>query len=358
MHIVFPAIALNSSGGVRVTIQYLNGLVKSAHRVTVVVPANVGESYYPLDKRIETVRTSRNAIKSQWEYPFLAWSLSRAVPCCDVIMANGWQTMYAAWFARRRSKRGLIVLVHDVRVLAEGLLGHGSTILKLRALVAARLAFQMPATRVAVSGWTAKRLSKRFGYDCIESPNGVDNIFFHPVQVSASNGSANKQVLVMGQRAPWKGYQDALEAIRIARRSDSDIRLLLVNRDNIAVPSDIPHTSIAPRSDEDLRACYCASNVFLFSSHFEGFGLPPLEAMACGVPVVVTDCGGVGEYAIHDSNCLMVPIKRPEEMAAAILRLVHNAKLRNQLTNEGLKTAARYSLADAQERFSKIVEAV
>ena len=84
-----------------------------------------------------------------------------------------------------------------------------------------------------------------------------------------------------------------------------------------------------------MRTCHenanRRANVFVYASWYEGFGLPPLEAMACGVPVVTTDCGGVLEYAIDGYNSLVTPIRDPTALAQAIQRLLSDRHLAAQL---------------------------
>jgi len=92
-----------------------------------------------------------------------------------------------------------------------------------------------------------------------------------------------------------------------------------------------------------LAQILSAADVFVFPSLFESFGLPPLEAMACGTAVVCTDSGGVREYARHGFNCLLVPPGQVAPLANAILKLVNSPTLRQQLIANGLATAAIWS---------------
>jgi glycosyltransferase involved in cell wall biosynthesis len=73
--------------------------------------------------------------------------------------------------------------------------------------------------------------------------------------------------------------------------------------------------------------------------------------MACGAPVVLTDSRGVREYARPGENCLLVPIRQPEALAAAILRVLDDQVLRDRLRLEGPSTAARFDWQTAGDRF-------
>jgi glycosyltransferase involved in cell wall biosynthesis len=93
--------------------------------------------------------------------------------------------------------------------------------------------------------------------------------------------------------------------------------------------------------DRDLPALYAMASVFCFPSYEEGFGLPPLEAMACGVPVVVSDrsslpevCGNAGTYANPDD---------PEAIATAIQSLLVDEGLALKKRALGLERAGHFS---------------
>jgi len=96
--------------------------------------------------------------------------------------------------------------------------------------------------------------------------------------------------------------------------------------------------------------------VLLYPSRYEGFGLPPLEAMACGCPSVTTDVGAVTEYASHGRDALIVRAGDVEAMADSLARVLEDSALRRRLSEEGLKTAQRWSLARVAPRFAAALE--
>ena len=112
----------------------------------------------------------------------------------------------------------------------------------------------------------------------------------------------------------------------------------------MSLPTKVEATLLRPSSDEDLVAFYHLCDVFVFASYTEGFGLPPLEAMACGVPVVTTECGGVREFA-SEQNALMIPPGRPDLIRDAILRLQGDSELRERLRRNGIEVARQFSVS-------------
>jgi glycosyltransferase involved in cell wall biosynthesis len=92
--------------------------------------------------------------------------------------------------------------------------------------------------------------------------------------------------------------------------------------------------------DDDLPLVYSAATVFVFPSLYEGFGLPPLEAMACGCPVICSDRGALPEVV---GEAALIAAPEPGPLAAALQKLWGDAKLRSVLREKGLKRAAEFS---------------
>ena len=103
---------------------------------------------------------------------------------------------------------------------------------------------------------------------------------------------------------------------------------------------------------------YHRCDVFVFPSLAEGFGLPALEAMACGCAVITTECGGVSTFAQPDENCLMVPPGQPKLLAAAISRLTSEPRLRARLARAGVETARMFDRDASLDRLAAAVLAL
>jgi glycosyltransferase involved in cell wall biosynthesis len=115
------------------------------------------------------------------------------------------------------------------------------------------------------------------------------------------------------------------------------------------------HFTFCP-SDAQLRNLYSTSTVLLYPSRVEGFGLPPLEAMACGCPVVTTAVGAIPEFARDNINAFVVNPGDSKSMADKMSLLIHNPALREQFTAEGLRTAKQYSLTKVAPLFESALQ--
>ena len=103
--------------------------------------------------------------------------------------------------------------------------------------------------------------------------------------------------------------------------------------------ADAVRRAAVPPADGPLL--YAAADVFAFPSRYEGFGLPPLEAMACGAPVVASDASSLPE--VLGDAALLVPPDDVAGWAAALWRVLADAQLRDELRRRGLERAALFS---------------
>ncbi len=150
----------------------------------------------------------------------------------------------------------------------------------------------------------------------------------------------------------------------IARMEDRRIPLVVVGRPDrggIDLAAECRRLGVTERVihldgviDDDLPGLYSLAEVFGYLSADEGFGLPPLEAMASGVPVVALRGGGVAEVA--GDAPLWVDSESPEKVAAAFDLLCHNPALRETRIAAGLARAARYSWEHAADQLLKVLK--
>ncbi|MCJ7668150.1 MAG: glycosyltransferase family 4 protein, partial [Anaerolineae bacterium] len=94
-------------------------------------------------------------------------------------------------------------------------------------------------------------------------------------------------------------------------------------------------------SEDDLPALYSGAALFVFPSLYEGFGLPLLEAMACGVPAISSSTSSLPEIA--GQAAVMVDPLDLSQLARALERVLGDSNLRASMREEGLKQAARFS---------------
>jgi alpha-1,3-rhamnosyl/mannosyltransferase len=233
--------------------------------------------------------------RDTWWYPF---GLGRAARSLDVLHCTTFR-------APRRPPVPLVVTVHDLALLrhpdAFPAWHRRSGTLALRG--AARVADAI----VAVSAFTRDELVELLGVPPERVrvvPNGVDAVF--DPSGPAAEGS---YVLAVGTLEPRKNLGAAVEAARLA---GLELRVA-------GAPGwggvDVPGWAGRP-SDDELAALYRGARCLVYPSLYEGFGIPVLEAMACGTPVVTSRGGATEEVA--GGAAVLVDATDPEAIAAGI----------------------------------------
>lgn len=155
-----------------------------------------------------------------------------------------------------------------------------------------------------------------------------------------------KYVLCLGNLEPRKNIEGLVRAFNMLKLKD--YKLVIAGEkgwlydgvfkliEELGLGKDVVFTGYI--GDHDLPAVYSKASVFVFPSFYEGFGLPPLEAMACSVPVVASKVNEVlGEAA------LFIDPKKPEDIVQAIDKVINNPGISEELISKGKKQAEKYS---------------
>jgi glycosyltransferase involved in cell wall biosynthesis len=173
-------------------------------------------------------------------------------------------------------------------------------------------------------------------------PVGVDHTVFRPYDdVVKKKG---RLMVTTSSDVPMKGLVPLLEAIA-KLRAERDIDLIVIGRPKengrVALAlerlglSDIV-TTITGVSDEELARLYGEAEIAIVPSLYEGFSLPAIEAMSCGVPVVATTGGALPEVVgVSGETGLLVEPNSPDALVDAIRRLLDDPELREKLGNAG-----------------------
>ncbi len=193
-------------------------------------------------------------------------------------------------------------------------------------------------------------------------PLGVDARLKPPslddrARVRARHHLARPYILFVGNVEPKKNLPTLLRAFAALKRDGQPHELLIAGkrgwkcRDVFALPAELGIEDdvrfLGYVEEGDLAGLYGGAELFAFPSLVEGFGLPPLEAMACGTPVVTSDAEALvettGDAAEH------VPALDPEALADVMRRVLGDVALRERLRAAGLARAAQFTWPRAAE---------
>lgn len=190
---------------------------------------------------------------------------------------------------------------------------------------------------------------------------GVEEKFFDSVseqellRTGKKMGLPEKFILFVGSFEPRKNLTCVFRAMKYMREKHGRKLELVVAGGtgwrNKPVYADLKNCGLEDSvhflgyvEDDDLPALYRLADTFVFPSLYEGFGMPVLEAMACGTPVVASNAASIPE-ALGNAGIGFDP-RNHEALASALLRLENNAELRSDMIKKGLAHARSFSWAN------------
>lgn len=354
MRITFLLSSLWLSGGVLLIVDYANRLVQRGHQITLVMPGGTIDTVVQqrLATEIKLVEGKMRLTKPipAWKLAFYVLDLALVAPCADVVIATHTPTTIPAlllWLLRKTGRQAWLYMDYDEmfrhRPIEWRLLQWMPRFFDLLMPISQPLADQVYARTKGAVIVTGAGLARQ-------------EYFATPTYTVASD--TKFRVLYVGDNRPRKGLLEFLAAMAIVYQQTPNLELIIVSKEPTTVTTPVPYQLYIYPSDETLAALYHQCNLFVSCSWGEGLGYPPLEAMACGTPVVLTDSIGVSDYARHEVNCLIVPPRNPQAIAAAVLRLVHDPALAQQLVEQGKESVRHYQWDNVIDRVEMALTAL
>jgi glycosyltransferase involved in cell wall biosynthesis len=358
IHLAIPLAGFNLSGGVKSLVGVANAMAARGHAVRFLVPDYAATPPAALQPGV-TLRVLTSG--PRW-LPSPARKLVHlfrlsllATAGADVCLANYFTTAYVA-LASKWLRGDRTVLAYNVRgyePLSHGLNADASLPSRIVRAGLAWVSYRLPLQKVCTTNWLKEQTRDPSAWVV---GHGIDLDVFRPEPGSGSERTGGQRVVVgtIGRLGEAKGYPDFLRALALLP-ADLPIEIRIAAPDPVDVPERFPSTVEHPRPEREMANFYGRCDLFVFSSRGEGFGLPALEAMAVGCPLITTDSGGVRQFAEHSKNCVMTPPADAPALARAIESLVRDAARRAGLREAGLATATEYSQDAVLERFCGVL---
>lgn len=368
MKINFTLWSTGLYGGVRAVFSVANRLSERGHKVTITTLSG-SHKWFPLKVRVNYVEPSNNILKSielcsrlllrrplhfgqiagfierrLKVYIDLLKHLSESIPDCDVNVATWYPTAFAVWFS---GKGESYYFLQDFWEQMENPY-------EARAFEAT---LRLPFYFLTNSCYTKNIILNIQSYARVKVVSvGVDINIFYPRSERVLH-SNNRRLVMIIIRGPWyKGADTAIKVLNEINKIEPIHALIAgpaicLNQLRKTLGMNFPYTHFENVDDNELAKLYSSADVFLFTSRVESFGLPPLEAMGCGTPVVTTDCKGNRDYAIDGYNSLISPPDNIERLKELMLKVLRDKELREKLVKGGLDTAVKWDWNRVTDRF-------
>jgi glycosyltransferase involved in cell wall biosynthesis len=216
---------------------------------------------------------------------------------------------------------------------------------------------------ITVSAWSAQEIARQFDLNPARiTPihHGLDHALFHARPGNTPTLVDGPYILHVGPCAPRKNVETLVDAFALLRqRRRLPHRLILAGREDAnrrrvlerCARLGVADAVIAPGVVDDSRLAdlYRGAACFVFPSLYEGFGMPVLEAMACGAPVITSAVTALPEVA-GDAAHLLADPQDAEELADALWRMLEDSAWRQQFIQRGLARARQFTWQAAAQK--------
>lgn len=210
-----------------------------------------------------------------------------------------------------------------------------------------------------VVGWGARPSKISVIYNSFD----VAKVSLNKDECQKQLGVSGKVIMTIGRLADWKGFDTLIEIMPQLLTINSDFKLMIVgdgpeeaNLRALAVKLNLSDQVIFTGKIEhgDIGRCYRAADYWILNSAYEGLSHVLLEALAYGLPVVVSDVGGNPEVIKHEVNGLLVGYNNREQIIEAIRQLEQCPELVKSFTVNTEKTLEKFSFTKMIESYLKL----
>ncbi|HEX7467416.1 MAG TPA: glycosyltransferase family 4 protein [Methanobacterium sp.] len=359
MKITFILPMVNLAGGVRSTLELANHLLLRGHEVSVVyplIPLSSGKKWYNIrslgNRVIEAVR---NIIKG----PGIEWFDLKAdlirvptlnerwIPKADVMVATWWENAYQVHkFKEDKGEKFYFVRHYEIWG------GPPDQVKKT---------YNLPLNKIVTSNWLKNIMEEKFHAPVYGPvPNGVNFDLFH-MERKTFNRHEPLKIGMLYRSNEFKCSKDGIKALKMVKELHPQVELIIFGEQpetgEIELLEDLGDYEfhLMPFK-KDLLKIYNSLDILLFPSCSEGYGNPPLEAMACGSAVVSTNVGAIPDYSVDGDTILTSSPGDPDALAGNVIKLIENEDKRKRIAENGHNYIKRFTWENSAEELEKIFE--
>jgi glycosyltransferase involved in cell wall biosynthesis len=353
MKINFLVPTLGITGGIKVIFEYANNLSILGHKVVIIHP-------YVLEKEASLKNVIKGKLKrlrqmmiSLFGINNIKWFVllpevsiknvpnlsEKYIPSSDVTIATANET--ADWLVDYSKDKGKkFYFIQDYEVWT-------------RSVAKVDATWKMPLEKIVIAKWLERLAEEKFGEKVRGIvPNGLNIKEFYNAEKVINK---EKRVLIMYHALEKKGFFDGLKAFETAKEKHPELKLIIFGAYK-PKEKKIKKYPFFYRVDQNtLRKLFSTCDIFIWPSRIEGFGLPPMQAMACKCAVISTDTGAIRDYAVHGESAIIVPPKDHGMMAKYISDLVEEDGELKRISDNAYEQIKKFNIEKSTLLFEKIL---
>jgi glycosyltransferase involved in cell wall biosynthesis len=213
--------------------------------------------------------------------------------------------------------------------------------------------YTFPLVKFTQSAWLKKFLEQHYGGTTYYLGMGINHDVFRP----SKDEEQKRNIVTIARRDANKGFKVFLDAITELRKKRTDFKVVIIGEkealgiQRISFPFEFAGWI---NQDEELARHYQGS-IFVNTGIHEALPMPPIEAMACGATLVMTNMAGAMEYTREEENCLLAPIGNAKKIAERLDEVLSSESLRERLWKNAISTANRYTWTSVVNKFKDMV---
>lgn len=341
INIILPG--LGDSGGIKVIYIYKELLEKSGWDVVIyatIVQNNLHRYSSKIKNLAHQIYCTEKVFFEKNNKKDIKWVLTisnNTIRDADVILATMWATAYdVVKLAPGKGKK--FYFIQDFEIWDNREWGLNS--------------YKLPLNKIVISTWINEQLKKELGIGPFPVVmNGIDTDVFYDQKI---RDDSTQIFLMLNHTLEKKGVEYGIQVFERIKEKYPDAQLKMFGMcDRSNLPDYVEYYQNP--SKEQLLTLYNTANFFLFPSLEEGWGLTPIEAMACGCVAIGTNTGFVLDIGKHQENMMVSNPKDNETMIENIEELIEHPDLHRNIKKNGIDCVKMFSWSCSAKKLIKIL---